>query len=574
MFWRKSRLTYVLIFLIAIICCGVSTIAQEDEDSRPVLGIYLEEDESEVVVKDILPEGPADVAGFRIGDVITAIEDVPVRLETWHEVLERFEVDDMVIVSLKRNGIDQELRAVLAPISIFPTLKIEGEVAHELKKDGFAFAFDAAIYKMTDKETLVILYPLTREGEKIENAGDDGNYKDESGHLMTEATVRPESEEHLASFDLFIPYNQFPNEVITYYPHIAVFDVETARTIAEIPLRDIEVESMLGSMVIPEEGISIVANENQILQIRRIWETDEAGSTQAEEGVFLVMDATIYNYAEDERCYADHSIPAFLKQEGEEDKKILPTYMGEIRDAFYPLRNYPGTDVIGAREGPLCLKGYHKANTVLVYQLPGDLSELKMTFGPKSGNFLGLGDQVEPTEFRLWLQRQEGSEYSFAVVSVDGEAQITIVDWRLAETDIERVYDTEVVSLENCQGVASRKSTRTLTREVSITAKIEEEVFANFSIPVPIPLLNGILQTEVEKRSTTEENERLSFQISEEIEVPPGAIVNYEFVWYLVSAEGEMDAAIGDQIITIPFTLDDRIRGEVRSLPPSDCPED
>jgi len=70
---------------------------------------------SGVLVVDVIPDSPADQAGLRAGDLITAVDETPI--DTFHplpEVIGRYEPGDRITVHIWRTGQEEAVGVVLA----------------------------------------------------------------------------------------------------------------------------------------------------------------------------------------------------------------------------------------------------------------------------------------------------------------------------------------------------------------------------------------------------------------------------------------------------------------------------
>lgn len=214
-------------------------------------------------------------------------------------------------------------------------------------------------------------------------------------------------------------------------------------------------------------------------------------------------------------------------------------------------RPYPGTQYVLDGHWEMQLGRVGPVPVFLVYDVPANFSQLEITF-PSDG-----------TSVALWVNPIRNSNlYAFAPT---GEVQI--VGWNTYSESVEVVLDTETVSEENCLGAGVRRSSRAISRSVS--SEVNIEVVASGELVVPLPLSE--LQAAVRGRYERNENNAISFERREEFEIPVGTIANYEIIWYLSSIQGEMILRVRDEQYVIPFSLPQRLRADVRSLPMMQC---
>ena len=102
---------------VAIVAPGANPTTQSIERLAPppvALGAAIEGAADGVLVKELLPGGPADLAGLQRGDVILAIDDArtltPQRLM---DTLRQHKVDDEVTIKIRRGEKQQELKVKL-----------------------------------------------------------------------------------------------------------------------------------------------------------------------------------------------------------------------------------------------------------------------------------------------------------------------------------------------------------------------------------------------------------------------------------------------------------------------------
>jgi len=121
--------------------------ANEMLDNEVFLGVRFGPKAEAAVVQDVLPDGPAQRAGFRSGDTITTVDGQAVRdAKALIKVLGKYKVGDKVGFDVKRDGKEVKLTATLAareaPDPAQETndaLRTDGRVSP--RKDRFPVAF-------------------------------------------------------------------------------------------------------------------------------------------------------------------------------------------------------------------------------------------------------------------------------------------------------------------------------------------------------------------------------------------------------------------------------------------------
>lgn len=295
-----------------------------------------------------------------------------------------------------------------------------------------------------------------------------------------------------------------------------------------------------------------ISIEDYDLEISRVWGATQAGSDTPRNGIFLVLEITLYNYG-NKLCVSQDDFKA--RYQGQ---NINPTKLYQIREAYYPNVQYP------PQVGSACLPDSRLWRTFLVYDIPPDLTDIAINFTPTNSI---------RTEFSLWLSKSEAGEYSFALASQDGIAITHIGTISIVE-ELETVLDAEHVQIENCNGQAERISTRAITREVQRSTMLDTRglINANLGIPLPpTPYIQGVLNIEYERRFTQADSETLSYYTEETMVAPPTSIANYQITWIKVSKKGQIEIISDGETVILPFSIDHAIRADVRSLPPQSC---
>lgn len=127
---HKRSVIYVFVALLALAALSaVGLAAAQDENAAPpYLGILVDEaPDGGVLVQDVVRNGPADQAGLKKGDVLTAINDQDVSPDTIRDVLAAFAVGDVVTLSVERGGETLTLEATLAARPEQPSLPRSGD---------------------------------------------------------------------------------------------------------------------------------------------------------------------------------------------------------------------------------------------------------------------------------------------------------------------------------------------------------------------------------------------------------------------------------------------------------------
>jgi len=154
----------------------------------------------------------------------------------------------------------------------------------------------------------------------------------------------------------------------------------------------------------PATGVVSVSAGEYRLDISQVWEAPEADGTNPHRDAFLVLDVALHNGSSKRACFYDRDFRAQV-----DGQTLNPDNLSEVRDEFFPDRDYPG-GFAGQ-----CLDGGETELSLLEYDVPADISSITIAFTP--------GD--ESAEFALWLDRQSGDTLAFGLQSVGlGVAQV------------------------------------------------------------------------------------------------------------------------------------------------------
>lgn len=127
-------LVLMLAILVAVSAWSIVGAQDTTTSGQPFLGIGLTTADNGVKVTDVAPDSPADKAGVKVDDVITAINDKAVTTDTIRETLTGFKVGDEIHLSVQRGDQTLELTATLverpAPQEVQPS-QGQGQPASE-----------------------------------------------------------------------------------------------------------------------------------------------------------------------------------------------------------------------------------------------------------------------------------------------------------------------------------------------------------------------------------------------------------------------------------------------------------
>src|SRR5689334_4989183 len=96
------RSVVVLLILALVVSAFGFVAAQDNSTAAPFLGIGLSAADNGVKVDQVQTGSPADTAGVKVGDVITAIDTKAVTADTIRRVLAEHKVGDVITLTLMR----------------------------------------------------------------------------------------------------------------------------------------------------------------------------------------------------------------------------------------------------------------------------------------------------------------------------------------------------------------------------------------------------------------------------------------------------------------------------------------
>lgn len=113
----KNRLgvrSVVILLILALVVSAFGAVAAQGNSSAPFLGIGLSAADNGVKVDQIQTGSPADTAGVKVGDIITAIDTKSVTADTIRGVIAEHKVGDVVTLNLMRGTTAMDIKVTLA----------------------------------------------------------------------------------------------------------------------------------------------------------------------------------------------------------------------------------------------------------------------------------------------------------------------------------------------------------------------------------------------------------------------------------------------------------------------------
>ncbi|GEM_PF-784067 len=149
--WFQAGVTLTLLALL-IVGLSIPGTGYAQENERPLLGVRIQNTDDGALVVEVLPDSPADEAGLRPDDLITAVDDEPVTADNPLAALILAHVPgDTVTLTVERGGETLELEATLgtAPAAEEETPAPPAEPSAGPTVQRY-LAFGGATFQMTD----------------------------------------------------------------------------------------------------------------------------------------------------------------------------------------------------------------------------------------------------------------------------------------------------------------------------------------------------------------------------------------------------------------------------------------
>lgn len=180
-----------------------------------------------------------------------------------------------------------------------------------------------------------------------------------------------------------------------------------------------------------KQEVLIVAGDYG-LEISRIWEAEEASGREPGRDMFLILDITLHNYSSETTCFYDQDFEAST----ENYDSLTPEYLSEVRDEFFPDRDYPG-GFLGQ-----CVSENSSDLSLLEYDISSGLTSLTIKFSPEE----------EEIVFTLLLRRQNSGEYLFELQEEEVNQDETVEEQN-EESETWHVVGAERVNVRSCASV-------------------------------------------------------------------------------------------------------------------------
>ncbi len=313
---------------------------------------------------------------------------------------------------------------------------------------------------------------------------------------------------------------------------------------------------------LPPDDLSIIASTFHRLQITRLMYTDRIVNEVAPaNGVFLVVEAFVYNYSSTDHTYTQTDF--VITNSG---TSAPPSYLVDtdrtlsLQVADFPFHFAAPNFTVPARR---------VRQVVMVFVFPQRFDSMRFHyFGEAPRPFLEFF--VLDTEdgvlqaIKYLAGRREGSErveqrlFGAPVFTLDTQ-------------EVARLYDYQEWSFYNCDGAGEMR--QTISYEAQSLELMRNQMHMNFNVTAGMPLkLLALVKADIDAHSESIFSQTLKEVRAVEIVVPPRTNSLYRMEVYFVNQTGIMEIKLGTQTLQLPYTLENRLRFHVRSVPAEPCP--
>lgn len=315
-------------------------------------------------------------------------------------------------------------------------------------------------------------------------------------------------------------------------------------------------------LVLPPEDLSIIASNQHRLQITRLSYTDRIiNEVAADNAVFLVVEAFVYNYSLSDHTYSQTD---FVITVGGTSNP--PSYLVDVnRTAALQIADFP----FHFAAPNFIVPSRRVRQVVMVFSLPQRLETMRFHY---------FGDAPRP--FLEFLVMEESNGAISAIKYLEGRREGSErVDqplfgspvFTLDTQEVARLHDYQEWPFYNCDGAGQMK--QTISYEFESLDYVRTQLQIHFNVTttgLPRRLL-GLFQADVNAHRDAIFSQSMRETRSVEITVPPGTNSLYRTEVYFVNQTGVMEVTLGGHTFRLPYTLENRLRFHIRSIPTEPC---
>jgi hypothetical protein len=293
--------------------------------------------------------------------------------------------------------------------------------------------------------------------------------------------------------------------------------------------------------------------------------------TPPENKTYFIMEGILFNYSEIRQEFFRTN----FELETVSGEKILPNLdlMAALQTSQYPELDYPGQRHFLSKALPI--DAYSWQNTFLVYEMPTPIEKALLHFTPL--------DRPTASSIEMWFLVGDTQNELRVFEAYDNAVQQYELEFNFdnQETIIEDIIDEQVITVDNCFGteVIDRSRQFSESTEVFYTFGFGAAAGAGLGTGIGVGglLLNSIIGDIVGVNFSlnyqVNQGDSITETIEETLRAAPATITNYQLTWYRVTVQGMMRLRLGGENFYVPYSLTNRLRADVVSLPAGLCPE-
>ncbi len=306
-----------------------------------------------------------------------------------------------------------------------------------------------------------------------------------------------------------------------------------------------------------------------VFQVTDVYGLSSIGSTSIAptQQQYLTIEGYIYNYSDTDIVFYNSDFKAtFLDTYSTKLSNVEPSVelMRLLKDEKYPDRDWPAQNWRVDRKFTVTAK--HARSIFLVYQVPTHITVMSLQFTPSNFD--------PPPALGIWFHKSANGSDVFFKVSSNDKPIYKYEFLPETVTEISEIVDSRTESLDNCFGNSEIERETGLDRTISLEIKtqIDPGDLANVLefIPEfqPFGKIAGKLVSSYYNRN---DGDVMTFTDATRLRAASGTHTVYRVTYYKVNLAGKIRIYIGDKSFDVPYTIGDRLRTDVVSLPPIPC---
>lgn len=362
---------------------------------------------------------------------------------------------------------------------------------------------------------------------------------------------------------------------ITNTPSVTPTPTDTSIPTSTPAVTATNIPDVLSEMPEYSQDATVIVAGTYVFEITATNVRTEIGTYIApNDRTYLTFEGNLYNYGQQHTDF----FRTDFELEMVTGERISPNIllMAALKEEAYPEREYPSRSSL--RINTLGLATRQWTPIFLTYEVPLNYESVNLIFRPANID--------PPSVVGLWIVQSDNMDTLTSYKAYqDGEPHYDL-QFELSQNHeaLEEIIDDEVITLDNCFGteVLARSQSFEQVLEPSFEIGNMVQGAANFGIaalPDIIPfqdllsnsVISSMMESEFVQNYSLSEDDSFTFTREETLQAAPGTMTNYRLTWYRVTVQGTLIMHIGSHNYYIPYTLTNRLRSELISLPPGDC---